>query len=59
MIQQLTNASAMRTIGAMAVIGLLSWLGDAASGHTAPASTYYYEGALIVVYVVVAAIALR
>jgi hypothetical protein len=43
----------MRVITAMAVVAGLSWLGDTATGHTAPASSYYYEGALIVVYVVV------
>jgi hypothetical protein len=53
MIDQLTNASAMRVITAFTVVAGLTWLGDLASGHTTPASAYYYEGALIVVYVVV------
>ena len=53
MIEQLTNASAMRTIGAIAVVAGLSWLGDVVTGQTPSASAAYYGAALIIITVVV------
>jgi hypothetical protein len=52
-IQQLTNASAYRTIIAIAVVATVTWLGDLATGQTTSASSAYYGAALLVVYVVV------
>jgi hypothetical protein len=53
MIQQLTNASAMRTIMTIAALGGVAWLGDLVTGQTTSASSVYAIAALVVVSVVV------
>jgi hypothetical protein len=53
MIEQLTNASAMRVLTVAAVVALVSWLGDKASGQHVPESTYFYLAALVFGYALI------